>query len=61
MSRSLTSPCRRAGRIGEPAELQTAIAAWSDKTKDMQRAVDGQVRIEDALTKLKGLYSPNPI
>jgi hypothetical protein len=37
-------------------ELQTEIAAWSDKTNAKQRGVDWQFRIENARVKLKRLY-----
>ena len=48
----LTSQCLRGRRIGELTELQTEIAAWSDKTNAKQRGVDWQFRIENARTKL---------
>ncbi len=44
----LTSQCLSDRRIGELTELQTEIAAWSDKTNAKQRGVDWQFRIEDA-------------
>jgi hypothetical protein len=37
-------------------ELQTEIAAWSEKTNAKQRGVDWQFRIENARIKLKRLY-----
>jgi DDE superfamily endonuclease/Homeodomain-like domain len=52
----LTSQCLRGRRIGELTELQTEIAAWSDKTNAKQRGVDWQFRIENARMKLKRLY-----
>jgi DDE superfamily endonuclease len=52
----LTSQCLRDRRIGERLDLQTEIAAWSDKTTAKQRGVDWQFRIEDARVKLKRLY-----
>jgi len=52
----LTSQCLRDRWIGELRDLQTAIAAWSDKTNAKQRGVDWQFRIEDARVKLKRLY-----
>jgi hypothetical protein len=52
----LTSQCLDGRRIGELTELQTEIAAWSDKTNAKQRGVDWQFRIENARTKLKRLY-----
>jgi hypothetical protein len=36
--------------------LQSAMAAWSDKTKANQRGVDWPFRIENARVKLKRLY-----
>lgn len=55
-ARGLTSQCLRGRRIGELTELQSAIAAWSDKTNAKHRGVDWQFRIENARTKLKRLY-----
>jgi hypothetical protein len=52
----LTSQCLSDHRIGELPILQTAIAAWSDKTNNKQRGVDWQFRIENARVKLKRLY-----
>jgi hypothetical protein len=52
----LPSQCLSDRRIGELAELQTEIAAWSDKTNAKQRGVDWQFRIENARAKLKRLY-----
>jgi hypothetical protein len=52
----LTSQCLSGRRLGEPAELQAEIAAWSAKTDAKQRGVDWQFRIEDARVKLKRLY-----
>jgi hypothetical protein len=52
----LTSQCLSGRRIGELAELQAEIAAWSAKTNAKQRGVDWQFRIEDARVKLKRLY-----
>ena len=52
----LTSQCLSDRRIGELIELQTEIAAWSDKTNAKQRGVDWQFRIENARVKLKRLY-----
>ena len=49
----LTSQCLSCRRIGELAELQAEIAAWSAKTNAKQRGVDWQFRIEDARIKLK--------
>ena len=51
-----TSQCLNDRRIGELPVLQTAIAAWSDKTNSKQRGVDWQFRIENARVKLKRLY-----
>ena len=52
----LTSQCLRGRRIGELAELQREIAAWSARTNAKQRGVDWQFKIDDARTKLKRLY-----
>jgi hypothetical protein len=52
----LTRQCRSDRRLGDLAELQTEIAAWSDKTNAKQRGVDWQFRIETARVKLKRLY-----
>ena len=50
-----TSQCLSDRRIGELPVLQTAIAAWSDKTNSKQRGFDWQFRIENARVKLKRL------
>ena len=55
----LTSQCLSDRRIGELSELQTEIAAWSDKTNAKQRGVDWQFKIDDARGKLKRLYPKN--
>ena len=52
----LTSQCLSDRRIGELTELQSEIAAWSEKTNTKQRGVDWQFRIDDARMKLKRLY-----
>jgi hypothetical protein len=52
----LTSQCLSDRRIGELVELQSEIAAWSDRTNAKQRGVDWQFRIENARVKLKRLY-----
>lgn len=52
----LTSQCLSDRRIGDLAELQQEIAAWSDKMNAKQRGVDRQFRIENARAKLKRLY-----
>ena len=52
----LTSQCLSDRRLDELPELQTEIAAWSDKTNAKQRGVDWQFRIDDARVKLKRLY-----
>lgn len=51
-----TSQCLRDRRIGTLTELQSEIAAWSNKTNAKQRGVDWQFRIENARVKLKRLY-----
>lgn len=52
----LTSQCLDDRRIGELSELQTEIAAWSEKTNAKQRGVDWQFQLADARIKLKQLY-----
>jgi DDE superfamily endonuclease len=52
----LTSPCLSDRRLGDLPELQTEIAAWSEKTNAKQRGVDWQFRIENACVKLRRLY-----
>jgi len=52
----LTSQCLCDRRIGALTELQSEIAAWSNKTNAKQRGVDWQFRIENARVKLKRLY-----
>jgi DDE superfamily endonuclease len=51
-----TSQGLRDHRIGAWTELQSAIAAWSNKTNAKQRGIDWQFRIENARVKLKRLY-----
>ncbi len=51
----LTSPCLRNRRLGTLTELQSEIAAWSDKTNAKPHGVDWQFRIENARVKLKRL------
>lgn len=55
----LTRQCLSDRRIGELGELQTEIAAWSEKTHAKQRGVDWQFKIGDARRKLKRLYPKN--
>jgi hypothetical protein len=52
----LTNQGLSARRMGELTQLQTEIAAWSDKTNAKQRGVDWQFRIEEARVKWKRLY-----
>lgn len=52
----MTSQCLAGRHIGELDELQTEIAAWSQRTNENQRGVDWQFKIDDARTKLKRLY-----
>jgi hypothetical protein len=52
----LTSQCLRGRRLGALSDLQSEIAAWSDKTNAKQRGVDWQFRIENARIKLRRLY-----
>ncbi len=55
----LNRQCLSDRRIGELDELQTEIAAWSEKTHAKQRGVDWQFKIGDAWRKLKRLYPKN--
>lgn len=52
----LTRQCLHNHRIAELLDLQSQVAAWSDKTNAKQRAVDWHFRIQDARAKLKRLY-----
>lgn len=52
----MTSQCLRDRRIGEIAELQDEIEAWSIDVTSIQRGVDWQMKIEDARCKLKSVY-----
>ena len=52
----LTSQCLHDRRIGALTEVQSDIAAWSNKTNAKQRGVDWQCRLENARVKLKRLY-----
>ena len=52
----LTSQCLGDRRIGELAELEKEIAAWSAKTNARQQGVDWLFKIENARVKLKRLY-----
>lgn len=52
----MTSQCLKDRRIGALETLQTAIAAWSTRVNEKQRAVDWQFTIEKARGKLKRLY-----
>jgi hypothetical protein len=53
---SLTRQCIAGRRIGELAELQDEIAAWSTDVNSTQRGVDWQMKIDDARCKLKSVY-----
>jgi hypothetical protein len=53
---SLTRQCIAGRRIGELAELQAEIAAWSTDVNNTQRGVDWQMKIDDARCKLKSVY-----
>jgi hypothetical protein len=55
----LTNQCLSDRRIGELAELESEIAAWSESTNAKQRGVDWQFKIENARVKLKRLYPRN--
>jgi hypothetical protein len=52
----LTSQCLSNRRIGELAELENEIEAWSKNTNAKQRGIDWQFCIENARVKLKRLY-----
>jgi hypothetical protein len=52
----LTNQCLSDRRIGELAELENEIAAWSAKTNAKQRGVEWQFKIENTRVKLKKLY-----
>ena len=53
---SLTRQCIAGRRIGEIAELNDEIVAWSTDVNSTQRGVDWQMKIDDARCKLKSVY-----
>jgi hypothetical protein len=53
---SLTRQCIAGRRIGEIAELEDEIAAWSSDVNNRQRGVDWQLKIDEARCKLKSVY-----
>ncbi len=53
---TMTRQCFHGRRIGEFGVLVAEIAAWSEHTNAKQRGVDGQLQIDEALTKLARLY-----
>ncbi len=53
---SLTRQCIAGRRIGELAELNDEITAWSTDVNSTQRGVDWQMKIDDARCKLKSVY-----
>lgn len=53
---SLYRQCLRDRRFGSLEELRRETVAWSQASKQKQRGVDWQFRIDDARTKLKSLY-----
>ena len=53
---SLTRQCIAGRRIGEIAELNDEIVAWSSDVNSTQRGVDWQMKIDDARCKLKSVY-----
>jgi DDE superfamily endonuclease len=55
----LTGQCLSGRRIGELAELQSEIAAWSAKTNARQRGVDWQFRTEDARVEVETTLPQN--
>ena len=53
---SLTRQCVSGRRFGAWPPLQSEIAAWSTDVNATQRAVDWQMKVQDARGKLKSLY-----
>jgi len=51
----MTRQCISGRRIGDIATLQKEISAWSADVNDSQRGVDWQMKITDALCKLKSI------
>jgi len=54
--RCMTRQCLSGRRIGEMADLQEEIEAWSIDVTNTQRGVDWQMNIKDARCKLKSIY-----
>ena len=54
----MTRQCLKHRRIGDLAQLQSEIAAWSTDVNNTQRGVDWHMKIDDARCKLKSVY-PN--
>lgn len=55
---AMTRQCLHGRRIGDLAQLQQEIAAWSIDVNSLQRGVDWQMKVDDARIKLKSIY-PN--
>ena len=53
---SLTRQCVSGRRFGDTETLGAETAAWSTDVNDTQRAVDWQMKIDDARCKLKSVY-----
>ena len=53
---SMTRQCLKHRRIGDLAQLQSEIAAWSTDVNNTQRGVDWHMKIDDARCKLKSVY-----
>lgn len=54
---AMTRQCMKNRRIGTIEILQEEILAWSVDVNERQRGVDWQMKIDDARTKLKSIYS----
>lgn len=55
---AMTRQCLKGRRIGDLAQLQHEIAAWSIDVNSLQKGVDWQMKVGDARLKLKSVY-PN--
>jgi hypothetical protein len=53
----MTRQCLKGRRIGEITDLNEEIDAWSIDVTNTQRGGDWQMKIDDARTKLKSVYS----
>ena len=52
----MTQQCLSKRRLGDIETLTTEIAAWSIEVNSRQRGVDWQMKMGDALVKLKSVY-----